>query len=59
MAANTEVMVKLNNTIAKLLKEGFFGSESSQMKLFIDGKDVSTSMKRYKDNTKNGGPDNG
>jgi len=56
MAANTEVMVKLNNTIAKLLKEGFFGSESSQMKLYIDGKDVSTSMKRYNSNTQNQDP---
>ncbi len=56
MATNTEVMVKLNNTIAKLLKEGFFGSENSTMKLYIDGKDVSTSMKRYKDNTPNQDP---
>lgn len=52
MATNTEAMVKLNNTMAKLLKEGFFGGETTgQMKLYIDGKDVSTSMKRYKSNT--------
>ena len=56
MATNTEVMAKLNNTIAKLLKEGFFGSETSTMKLFIDGKDVSTSMKRYQSNTQNQDP---
>ena len=60
MATNTEAMVKLNNTMAKLLKEGFFGADSysaGQMKLYIDGKDVSTSMKRYHDNTKAGSPD--
>jgi len=57
MAANTEVMVKLNNTIAKLIKEGFFGGETTgQMKLYIDGKDVSTSMKRYNSNTQNQDP---
>jgi hypothetical protein len=56
MATNTEVMVKLNNTMAKLLKEGFFGGETSNMKLFIDGKDVSTSMKRYHDKTKGANP---
>ena len=57
MAANTEVMVKLNNTIAKLIKEGFFGGETTgQMKLYIDGKDVSTSMKRYQSNTQNQDP---
>jgi hypothetical protein len=57
MTANTEVMVKLNNTIAKLIKEGFFGSETTgQMKLYIDGKDVSTSMKRYNSNTQNQDP---
>jgi hypothetical protein len=56
MAGNTEAMVKLNNTMAKLLKEGFFGGETSNMKLYIDGKDMNHSMKRYKDNTKNGGP---
>ena len=57
MATNTEAMVKLNNTMAKLLKEGFFGSgETSQMKLYIDGKDVSTSMKRYHSNTKGANP---
>ena len=59
MAGNTEAMVKLNNTMAKLLKEGFFGGETSSMKLFIDGKDMNHSMKRYKDNTKNGGPNDG
>jgi len=59
MAGNTEAMVKLNNTMAKLLKEGFFGGETSSMKLFIDGKDMNHSMKRYKDNTKNGGPNGG
>jgi hypothetical protein len=58
MATNTEAMVKLNNTMAKLLKEGFFGGETTgQMKLFIDGKDVSTSMKRYHDKTKGANPD--
>jgi hypothetical protein len=57
MATNTEAMVKLNNTMALLLKEAFFGGETSQMKLYIDGKDVSTSMKRYHDNTKGGGPE--
>lgn len=56
MATNTEAMVKLNNTIAKLIKEGFFGGETSNMKLYIDGKDVNHSMKRYKDNTKKTGP---
>jgi hypothetical protein len=57
MATNTEAMVKLNNTMAKLLKEGFFGSgETSNMKLYIDGKDVSTSMKRYNSNTQNQDP---
>lgn len=57
MATNTEAMVKLNNTMAKLLKEGFFGGETTgQMKLFIDGKDVSTSMKRYHDKTKGANP---
>jgi hypothetical protein len=56
MATNTEAMVKLNNTMAKLLKEGFFGGETSSMKLYIDGKDVNSSMKRYKDNTKKVGP---
>jgi hypothetical protein len=58
MATNTEAMVKLNNTLVKLTKEAFFGGETSgQMKLYIDGKDVSTSMKRYHDNTKGGNPD--
>ena len=56
MATNTEAMVKLNNTMAKLLKEGFFGGETSNMKLYIDGKDVSTSMKRYNSNTQNQDP---
>jgi len=56
MATNTEAMVKLNNTLVKLTQEGFFGGETSQMKLYIDGKDVSTSMKRYHDNTNGGGP---
>ena len=59
MATNTEAMVKLNNTMAKLLKEGFFGGETSNMKLYIDGKDVSTSMKRYAAKTENLGPDKG
>jgi hypothetical protein len=52
MSTNTEAMVKLNNTMAKLLKEGFFGAETSRMSLYIDGKSVNTSLKRYKDNTK-------
>ena len=57
MATNTEAMVKLNNTMAKLLKEGFFGSgETSTMKLYIDGKDVNSSMTRYKSKTENLGP---
>jgi hypothetical protein len=56
LATNTDAMVKLNNTIAKLLKEGFFGGETSSMKLYIDGKDVSTSMTRYKSKTENLGP---
>ena len=56
MATNTEAMVKLNNTMVKLLKEGFFGTSetTSQLKLYIDGKDVKTSLKRYTDNTKGG-----
>lgn len=58
MSTNTEAMVKLNNTIAKLLKEGFFGGETSSMKLYIDGKDVSHSMTRYKSKTENLGPQN-
>jgi hypothetical protein len=52
MATNTEAMVKLNNTLVKLTKEGFFGGEASRMSLYIDGKAVNTSLKRYKDNTK-------
>jgi phage-related protein len=56
MATNTEAMVKLNNTLVKLTKEGFFGGETSSMKLYIDGKDVSTSMTRYKSKTENLGP---
>lgn len=56
MATNTEAMVKLTNTLVKLTKEGFFGGETSSMKLYIDGKDVNSSMKRYKDNTKKTGP---
>jgi hypothetical protein len=57
MATNTEAMVKLNNTLVKLTKEGFFGSgETSTMKLYIDGKDVNSSMKRYKSNTENQDP---
>ncbi len=59
MATNTEAMVKLNNTIAKLIKEGFFGGETSSMKLYIDGKDVSTSMTRYKDKTQGINPATG
>ena len=60
LATNTDAMVKLNNTIAKLIKEGFFGAgETSSMKLYIDGKDVSTSMKRYKDNTQKINPATG
>ena len=56
MATNTEAMVKLNNTMVKLLKEGFFGTSetTSQLKLYIDGKDVKQSLKRYTDNTKGG-----
>jgi len=56
MATNTEAMVKLNNTLVKLTKEGFFGGETSRMSLYIDGKAVNTSLKRYKDNTKAGNP---
>ena len=56
MATNTEAMVKLNNTLVKLTKEGFFGGETSSMKLYIDGKDVNHSMKRYKSNTENQDP---
>jgi hypothetical protein len=56
MATNTEAMVKLNNTLVKLTKEGFFGGETSTMKLYIDGKDVNSSMKRYKSNTENQDP---
>ena len=56
MATNTEAMVKLNNTLVKLTKEGFFGGETSSMKLYIDGKDVNSSMKRYKSNTENQDP---
>ena len=59
LATNTDAMVKLNNTIAKLLKEGFFGGETSSMKLYIDGKDVNSSMTRYKSKTENLGPNNG
>ena len=59
LATNTDAMVKLNNTIAKLLKEGFFGGETSSMKLYIDGKDVNSSMTRYKSKTENLGPTNG
>jgi hypothetical protein len=60
MATNTEAMVKLNNTMAKLLKEGFFGSgESTSMKLYIDGKDVNHSLNRYKSKTENLNTDNG
>jgi len=58
MATNTEAMVKLNNTLVKLTKEGFFGGETSRMSLYIDGKAVNTSLKRYKDNTKAGNPNN-
>jgi K+/H+ antiporter YhaU regulatory subunit KhtT len=58
MATNTEAMVKLNNTLVKLTKEGFFGGEASRMSLYIDGKAVNTSLKRYKDNTKAGNPNN-
>ena len=56
MATNTDAMVKLNNTMVKLLKEGFFGTSetTSQLKLYIDGKDVKQSLKRYTDNTKGG-----
>jgi hypothetical protein len=59
MATNTEAMVKLNNTLVKLTKEGFFGGETSTMKLYIDGKDVNSSMKRYKSNTQNQDPKKG
>ena len=61
MATNTEAMVKLNNTMVKLLKEGFFGTSetTSQLKLYIDGKDVKTSLKRYTDNTKGRNPNQG
>ncbi len=59
MATNTEAMVKLNNTLVKLTKEGFFGGETSSMKLYIDGKDVNSSMKRYKSNTQNQDPKKG
>jgi hypothetical protein len=52
MSTNTEAIVKLNNTMNKLLKEAFFGGETSRMSLYIDGKAVNTSLKRYKDNTK-------
>ena len=59
MATNTEAMVKLNNTLVKLTKEGFFGSETSSMKLYIDGKDVNHSLKRYAAKTDKLGPENG
>jgi hypothetical protein len=55
MATNTEAMVKLNNTMAKILKEGFFGGDSVS-NLYLDGKQISQSFKRYKDNTKGGNP---
>jgi hypothetical protein len=42
ISTNTEAMIKLNNTMVKLLKEGFFGGETSKMSLFIDGKAVNT-----------------
>jgi hypothetical protein len=60
MSANTEAMVKLNTTIAKLIKEGFFGSgESTSMKLYLDGKEVVHSLNRYKSKTENLGPEKG
>lgn len=61
MATNTEAMVKLNNTMAKLLKEGFFGASetTSKLKLYIDGKDVNTSLKRYTDSNKGRTPKEG
>lgn len=61
MASNTDAMVKLNNTIARLLKEGFFGTSetTSKLKLYIDGKDVNTSLKRYTDNNKGRTPKEG
>lgn len=61
MATNTDAMVKLNNTMVKLLKEGFFGTSetTSKLKLYIDGKDVNTSLKRYTDNTKGKTPKEG
>jgi len=55
MAGNTEAMVKLNNTIARLLKEGFFGGESVS-NLYLDGKQISTSFKRYNSNTQGSNP---
>lgn len=57
MATNTDAMVKLNNTMAKILKEGFFGGETFTSKLYLDGKEVNQSMKRYKDNSRGGDPD--
>lgn len=52
MATNTDVLIKLNDTMVKLLKEGFFGNSetTSKLKLYIDGKDVKQSLKRYTDN---------
>jgi hypothetical protein len=61
MATNTDAMVKLNDTMVKLLKEGFFGTSetTSKLKLYIDGKDVKTSLTRYTDNTKGKTPPQG
>jgi hypothetical protein len=61
MATNTDAMVKLNDTMVKLLKEGFFGTSetTSKLKLYIDGKDVKTSLTRYTDNAQGRTPKDG
>lgn len=61
MATNTDVLIKLNDIMVKLLKEGFFGNSetTSKLKLYIDGKDVKQSLKRYTDNMNGRDPKDG
>jgi hypothetical protein len=51
MATNTDAMVKLNDTMVRILQFGKFKDETAY-KLYLDGKQLNKSSVRYTDNTK-------
>jgi hypothetical protein len=58
MATNTDAMVKLNDTMVRILQFGKFKDETAY-KLYLDGKQLNKSSIRYTDNTKGRTPPKG